>query len=77
MTTHTPKTDKSELRILRSPQVQAKTGLSRTTLWRRVKDGSFPMPVSLRGNSIGWISDEVDDWIRSLDRVSTATQTGD
>ena len=34
-------------RILRIPEVVEITGLSRTTIWRRVKSGDFPAPVRL------------------------------
>ena len=44
-------------RIVRLPDVLARTGLSRSTIYVRVADGSFPKPV-------GWIEEEVDEWIR-------------
>ena len=44
-------------RFLRRPEVTARTGLSRSTIYVRVADGSFPKPVS-------WIEEEVDEWIR-------------
>ncbi len=40
--------------MLRPPEVMAQMGWSRTTLWRRVRDGAFPAPVELGPNSIGW-----------------------
>ncbi len=40
--------------MLRAPEVMAQMGWSRTTLWRRVRDGAFPAPVELGPNSIGW-----------------------
>ncbi len=55
--------------IIRFPTVQRKTGLSRTTLWRRVKDGSFPEPVKISARTIGWFSDEIQDWCTSRPRV--------
>ena len=38
------RTHRSNIRILRQPEVTQMTGLSRTTIWRRVQDGSFPHP---------------------------------
>lgn len=52
--------------VLRVPEVVKRTGLSRSTIRRRVDAGDFPVPRSLGGNSKGWIMQEVDDWIRSL-----------
>ena len=40
--------------MLRAPEVMAQMGWSRTTLWRRVRDGEFPAPVELGVNIIGW-----------------------
>jgi prophage regulatory protein len=45
------------------------TGLSRTSLWRRVKDGSFPAPVRLGPNRVAWHMDDVRAWLDSLPRV--------
>jgi prophage regulatory protein len=52
-------------RLLRFREVQARTGLSRSTLNRRVADGSFPKPIPLFGSShmVGFIESEVDSWI--------------
>ena len=53
-------------RILRTPEVVRATGLSNTTIWRRVRSGEFPAPVklgSLATRSIGWRQSVIDDWI--------------
>lgn len=49
--------------ILRLPTVKARTGLSRSTIYLRVSEGSFPAPVSLGGRAVGWIEAEVSDWL--------------
>lgn len=49
--------------ILRLPVVKARTGLSRSTLYLRVSEGSFPKPISLGSRAVGWIESEVDDWL--------------
>ena len=51
-------------RILRFHQVQARTGLSRSTIYRRLAGGSFPKPLSLGARAVGWIEVVVDEWIR-------------
>lgn len=45
--------------ILRLPAVKAGCGLSRSTIYNRVKDGLWPRPVSLGPRSVGWPSSEV------------------
>ena len=57
-------------RMLRPPEVMERTGLSRTTIWRKVKDGSFPQPLVLGKNSIGWPAQIITDWLESRERRS-------
>ena len=52
------------VRILRLPEVQRRTGLSRSTIYVRLEQGLFPKPVSLGARAVGWIESEVDEWIR-------------
>jgi len=49
--------------ILRLPTVIARTGLSRSTIYLRVSEGSFPAPVSLGDRAVGWIEAEIQDWL--------------
>jgi len=50
--------------ILRWRAVSLKTGLSRPTIWRAVREGRFPKPVQLTSPSaVGWLASEVDNWI--------------
>ena len=53
-------------KIMRIPEVIDATGLSRATIWRRVRSGEFPPPVRLGGpnsRSVGWKKAEVEEWI--------------
>ena len=50
--------------ILRLPDVRATTGLSRSTIYLRVAQGSFPKPVGLGGRAVGWLEAEVQDWLQ-------------
>ena len=51
--------------VLKKPTVLNRVGMSAPTLWRRVKDKSFPQPISLGGRSIGWLQSEVNEWIKA------------
>ena len=56
-------------KILRPKEVLETTGLSKTTLWRRVKSQHFPQPLRLGGpdsRAVGWLAKDVDDWIDGL-----------
>ncbi len=50
-------------RVLRLPQVREKTGLSRSGIYERIKNGGFPAPINLGGRTVGWLDAEVDAWI--------------
>ena len=49
--------------ILRLPAVKASTGLSRSTIYVRVSQGTFPKPVSLGGRAVGWLKAEIQEWL--------------
>lgn len=49
--------------ILRLPAVKSRTGLSRSTIYLRVKEGTFPAPVSLGARAVGWVDAEIQQWL--------------
>jgi prophage regulatory protein len=49
--------------ILRLPAVKARTGLSRSTIYLLVSDGTFPSQVSLGARAVGWVESEIDTWL--------------
>lgn len=49
--------------ILRAPEVRKRTGLSRSTLYLKIKNGEFLPSISLGDRAVGWSSAEIDDWI--------------
>ena len=61
-------------RMLRFPEVIERTGISRTTIWRRVRAGTFPAPVQLGSNSIGWPEPAIIEWVESRPVVAYATE---
>lgn len=62
---------KAALVILRRKQVEARTGLSRTTIYDRINpkspryDPAFPKPISLGAGAVGWVESELNAWIES------------
>ena len=72
-------------RFIRLPEVLSRTVYGRTTIYRKMEDGSFPRSVKLDGppkdpeafdsRAVAWIEDEVEQWIESRieerDSVST------
>jgi prophage regulatory protein len=49
--------------FLRLPAVKARTGLSRSTIYLRVAQGTFPKPISLGVRAVGWLDSAVDAWV--------------
>lgn len=64
-------------KMLRAPEVMARTGFARVTLWRRVRDGVFPAPVELGSNMIGWLEEEVEEWIEAQPRRTYGSDDAD
>lgn len=60
------------LKIIRRKEVEARTGLSRSGIYARLKpntkrpsefDPTFPKPIQLGARSVGWIEAEVNQWL--------------
>ena len=55
--------------ILRFAQVRERTGLSRATVYRRMRKGEFPAAIDLGGgHALGWFEEEIDGWVASRPR---------
>lgn len=54
-----------EIRFLRFPAVRARTGLSRSTIWRLERRGVFPRHRRISANAVAWVEAEVAAWMRS------------
>lgn len=66
--------NKTPLVILRRCQVEARTGLSASTIYRRIAEGSFPPPIDLGGGrSVGWLEHEIEAFIASRIEASRKT----
>jgi prophage regulatory protein len=50
-------------RLVRLPEVLHRTGLSRSTVYRRVELGQFPKPYPLSSRIVAWSEVEIDQWI--------------
>ena len=68
---------KPKNRLIRLPEVLSRTGYGRTSIYRKMEEGTFPKCLKLGGppeesnkfdcRAIAWIEDEVDQWIE--DRI--------
>jgi prophage regulatory protein len=60
-----PPTDRKK--FLRLPQVKESTGLSRTSIYRKIATHEFPRPVRLGPKSVAWIEAEIQQWMSGLE----------
>jgi prophage regulatory protein len=61
------KTNQGKHSILRRRQVEARTGLSRSTIYLYIQEGTFPKPINLGTRAVGWLENEIDKWL--MDRI--------
>jgi prophage regulatory protein len=57
-------------RLLRLPQVKDATGLSRTTIYRKIASREFPGPIRISQRAIAWIEDYIMGWIVAQEKLS-------
>lgn len=71
--------------VLRRKQVEARVGLSRSSLYARLTpnpkrpgdyDPTFPRPVRLGARAVGWIESEIDEWLAARIERSRAMGGG-
>lgn len=61
-------------RILRRPDVENATGLSRSTIYAMIAEGAFPKPIQLGKRAVGWREADITGWI--TDRVASGIAGG-
>ena len=59
-----------DIKILRRPEVERQTQLSKASIYRQMHAGTFPKPVQLGERAVGWRSSEIDEWLASRERAS-------
>ena len=61
------KVEQDRLTIIRRFEVERRTGLSRSAIYRRISEGKFPPPVPLGGgddsHAVGWVEAEIDEYL--------------
>ncbi len=63
--------------ILRLQAVKSRTGLSRSTLYLRMAQGTFPKQIGLGTRAVGWVEDEIEAWlVHQIEQSRNTTQYG-
>lgn len=55
-------------RLLTRPQVERRTGLARSTLYRMMRSNRFPLPVRVGRRAVRWPESEIEHWIATRPR---------
>ena len=53
------------MKFIRRPQVETLTGLSRSTIYAMISDGSFPKQVKIGRRAVAWREDDIHDWMNN------------
>lgn len=51
------------MKILRLTQVKEMTGLSRSTIYSKIKNNEFPKQINLGPRIVGWLEEEIEQWL--------------
>lgn len=57
--------------VIRMNKVIHLTGLSKATIWRKVNNKTFPIPIKLGSRAIGWYAHEIEEYLLALPRINT------
>ena len=54
--------------IVRMPNVLVMTGMSKPSVYRMMKTGTFPRRIQLSPGAVGWLRTEIEQWV--VDRMA-------
>ena len=60
--------------IIRLAAVCQRVGLSKTTVYQKIKKSEFPAPLKLGKRAVGFLVADVEKWITSRERTTQAAQ---
>jgi prophage regulatory protein len=50
-------------KLIRLPEVKQTTGLSKSTIYSRIAEGTFPKQISLGPRLVAWVESDIQNWI--------------
>ena len=54
------------MRLIRLKEVMNLTALGRSTIYKKMKEGTFPKSVSLGDRAVAWKECEIEKWIEKI-----------
>ena len=58
------------MRILKLPEVESRVGYKSSSIYAKVQKSEFPRPITLGPRAVGWLENEIDEWIAQRDQQS-------
>ena len=59
-------------KLLRLPQGKQTTGLSKSTIYARIAEGTFPKQIPLGPRLVVWVESDIQKWIGLQIQASTS-----
>ncbi len=56
--------------LLERREVEELVGLSCPSIYRKMREGSFPLPIKIGERAVRWKSAEIEAWIESCPRAT-------
>lgn len=53
-------------KLIRRNAVEEITGLSRSSIYQKMQDGTFPKPVQIGKRAVAWRADAITEWMEAL-----------
>ena len=64
-------------KLLRRREVEEVTGMSRSTIYRKMDVGLFPRPVKIGPSAVRWKESDIETWLESLPDAESEQYTHD
>jgi prophage regulatory protein len=61
--------------LLRLPEVLKRTAESRSGAYRKMKEGTFPLPIPIGKRANAWIDSEIDNYVEAQIRAARQPAT--
>lgn len=70
---HSSSTVHSGPRFLRIGEVCEKAGLARSSIYKKIGEGTFPEPYRIGERSVGWLESDIDSWFEGVLRATPSS----
>ena len=66
----------TSIRLLTRRQVEQACGLSRSSIYRKMREGTFPEPIKIGARAVRWPAHELEEWLAQLPRATGDRHAG-